>query len=53
LTQYMVHAKGAAGDPFYTGLPCGSACQARARCRRWHAPLWPARQAAFWHAAEQ
>jgi hypothetical protein len=28
------------------------ACQAR-DCRRRHAPLWPARQAALWHAGEQ
>jgi hypothetical protein len=33
-------------------LPCGRACQARA-CRRRHAPLWSARQAALWHAGEQ
>jgi hypothetical protein len=32
--------------------PRGRACQARA-CRRWHAPLCPARQAALWHAGEQ
>jgi len=32
--------------------PGGRACQARSR-RRWHAPLWPARQAALWHAGEQ
>ena len=32
--------------------PSGRACQARS-CMRWHAPLWPARQAALWHAGEQ